>query len=196
MHQRVSLSCEGRLWYACHPLRAHEEAFLAREELVRRGWIVLFFSLKHCLDVTELPFSTNLLFVLFPVRIFYFLCVKIFLFELSQLWSSSHEFASVCNFSFCATCGCAVQTFSQCFFKAYWTPWKSCQGYKAVLFQSWAGFLAWSLGYQAAEDHLKKHRTWCNFMSHVIRALNFCTNKTHRGCPVKLRCKWHNPALL
>lgn len=89
MHQRVSLSCEGRHWYACHPLRAHQEAFLAREELVRRGWIVLFFSLEHCLDVTELPFSTNLLFVL----LFYFACkdilisfsVKIFLFELSQL---------------------------------------------------------------------------------------------------------------
>lgn len=82
------MSYKVKHWCACHPHRAHEESFLARQELVKRGQVVLCFSLEHSLNVTELPFSTNLLFVLlfcfgFPFRIFFF-GVNIFLFELSQ----------------------------------------------------------------------------------------------------------------
>lgn len=155
------MSYKVKLWYACHPHRAHEESFLARQELVKRGQVVLCFSLEHSLDVIELPFSTNLLFVLlfcfgFPLRIFFFFFVLTF----SCLNWASHDHHLTILLLFVTLpfvpCMIVLYRLSHSAFSERSSLLGSlCQGYKAVLFQSRAGFLAWILGSQAAEVHSK-----------------------------------------
>lgn len=154
------MSYKVKYWCACHPHRAHEESFLARQELVKRGQVVLCFSLEHSLDVTELPFSMNLLFVLLFCFVFSFRIFLLLLLTFSCLnWASRDPHLTILllfvtlPFVPFVPYMIVLYRLSHSAFSARSSLLGSlCQGYKAVLFQSRAGFLAWILGSQPAKS--------------------------------------------
>lgn len=71
-----------------------------------------------------------------------------------------------------------------------------CQGYKAVLFQSWAGFLAWILGSQAAKS-IQKIQDLMQFHVPLCESLKLQKQNPQRmPCEKKIAHKQHKTALL
>jgi len=196
------MSDEGKHWDACHPQRALQESCLARQELFSRGRVVLCFSLEHSLNVTELPFSTNLLVFLlcwfgFPFRTFSFFLLLIF----SCLnWASCDRHLTILllfvTLPF-VPCMTVLYRLSDSAFPERSRLREVCaRGTKLCCFRAEPGFYLESLVHRQLKS-MQKIQDLIQF--HVPLYQNL---KSQKWNPERLPCekenahKWHKPALL